>query len=331
MNKLIRRLLSTAAVATAACGFASPAFAALEPFQSYTGKIGYSSDGWGGLDQSGVISANVPVGSTVIAAYLYTATFSNPSHAGVGATLNGSPVTFGAPVPNGDACCGIASARADVTSIVASAINGGPGGIYNFALTELSSSQDGEALVVIYSNPTLQTASFGLLDGFALTSGDTTTINFAEPLDPTQPGFAAEMVLGIGFSCCGSQFSTVEVNGTVITERAGNKDDGEDGNANGNLITVGGFDDSFSALLPSYEEDGERYNLTPFINKGDTSITVETFNTSQDDNIFMAGFYVTGIAGFNEPPPNAIPEPETYALMLLGLGAIGWVARRRRG
>lgn len=330
MRKLSLKLLSALIGAAALVG-AAPASASLTTFKSFTGNIGYSSDGWGGTNQAGVISVSAPVGSTVLGAYLYTATFFNSTHAGVGATLNGTAVAFGAPVVNADACCSIASARADVTSIVAGVVNGGPGGVYNFNLTEASSSQDGEALVVVYSNAALATGSFGLLDGFARTAGDTTAVNFAAPLDPTKPGFAAEMVLGIGFSCCGSQFSTVKVNGTTITERAGNKDDGTTPDFNGNLITVGGFDDPFSPMLPTYEQDHERYNLVPQIAVGDTSIRIDTFNTSHDDNIFMAGFYVTGIAGFNEPPPvPGIPEPETYALMLAGLVTLGFVARRRR-
>ena len=40
----------------------------------------------------------------------------------------------------------------------------------------------------------------------------------------------------------------------------------------------------------------------------------------------------TAVRGtFVPEPPNAIPEPETYALMLLGMAAIGYRARRRRG
>jgi PEP-CTERM motif len=30
------------------------------------------------------------------------------------------------------------------------------------------------------------------------------------------------------------------------------------------------------------------------------------------------------------PPVNAVPEPETYALILGGLAAVGAIARRRR-
>ena len=29
-------------------------------------------------------------------------------------------------------------------------------------------------------------------------------------------------------------------------------------------------------------------------------------------------------------PLNAVPEPETYAMMVAGLAALGWVSRRRR-
>lgn len=318
MRSVVFRVAVAAVVLLAAH---TKAEASLVLFQQYQGNVAYSSDGWGSTSQSGTISALVPVGSTVVAAYLYTSTFSNP--AGAGGTLAGVPVTYGAPVANVTACCGLAMARADVTSIVAPLINGGPGGVYNFSVTETSGNQDGEGLVVVYSNPLLPSSSVGILDGFSAVGGDSTAINFADPLNPAAPGFFSEMALGIGFSCC-SQRSTVAVNGTLITENAGNNDDGALV-TNGSLITVGGFDDPFSPLLPDYSSDHERYNLVPYITAGDTTITVRTTNPSNDDNIFLAVFHVLGKAGFNQPP--SVPEPGILAL--LSLGALGLRRRYR--
>jgi hypothetical protein len=311
-------------LASAAMVLSAPASASLSTFGSWTGNVDYSTDGFGSLSNSGTISASAPIGSTVLAAYLYTTVNFNQSHAGVGATLNGSTVTFGAPSVNASAGF-LSSARADVTSIVSSVINGGAGGVYNFDLTELSSSQDGEALVVIFKNNSLPVSSIGVLDGFSAVTGDTTSVNFAEALNPAAPGFSAEMSLGISFSCC-SQKSSVKVNGTTITTNAGNNDDG-DLVANGSLITVGGYDDPFSVLNPSYADDHERYNLIPYITAGDTSIKIDTLNPSADDNIFLLVAKTSGVAGFNEPP---VPEPETWALLVAGLAVAGALRQRRK-
>ena len=321
---------------------AAPANATLDVFQTYVGSFGLSTDGAGSqtVGQPYTINAFVPLGATVTAAYLYQSNYDFNAPSGVNPiTFDGNALSFGPSVVNTSACCGIASARADVTSIVASTVNGGPGGTYNFSVLEGdtggdadNNGTDGTALVVVYSLGSLPTQTVAILDGFASVTGDTAVLNFANALDPTAPGFTAEMRLGIGFSCCG-QSSTVSVNGTTITQNAGNMDDALGlGGFNGQLITVGGDDDPFSVLLPDYASDHERYNLTPFITSGDTSISVNTANASEDDNIFLAAFLVSGAAGVNEPPPtdNGVPEPSTWAMMLLGFGTAGVALRRKR-
>jgi hypothetical protein len=175
--------------------------ASLTPFNSWIGHVGYSSDGFGSTSQSGTISAYVPTGSTVLAAYLYTATFDNPSVT-FSDSLKGIALTFDNRGINTLSCCDLSSGRVDVTNIVAPIINAGTGGQYDFSLTEDDSSQDGEALVVVYENPAIAESTFAILDGFASVTSDTTTLDFSAALDPTSPNFNAEMFLGDSFSCC---------------------------------------------------------------------------------------------------------------------------------
>ena len=307
-----------------------PAHAGLVLFDSITGSIGLSTDGWGNsLASAGTISASVPSGAAVLRAWLYTAYLAGSALPSITGSLNRAPVAYGPRVDNVTACCGIGAARADVTSLVGAAVN--PGGLYNFTVGEGDTAlQDGEALVVIYSLPSLPVSTVAIFDGYSAIGGDSFTANFAASLNPAAPGIHAEMRLGIGFSCClgdnpADQFSSVTVNGTAITDSAGNLDDGTSGSADGDLITVGGFDDPFSPFLPDYSSDHERYDLVPQIRAGDTSISVHTENPSGDDNIFLAAFQVSGQANF----ANA-PEPATILLIGGALLAAAMFAARRR-
>jgi hypothetical protein len=314
-----RNSMALALAGAAGLFAATPANASLTLFQQFSGNVGLSTDGAGSTANSYGISAFVPTGATVVGAYLYQTNVSTAPLQTV--TFGGNTLSFTALGGN------YGAARADVTSIVSPIINGGAGGTYNFTVGEGSSSvTDGTALVVVYNLASLPTQTVAILDGFATSGGDTTTLNLASPV---AAGFNAEMRLGIGFSYNNGntpgQTSNVSVNGTTITTNAGNFDDGAA--ANGALITVGGDNDAFSPMLPDVLSDHERYNIAPYLNIGDTSLTVRTNNPSNDDNIFLAAFVVSGSAAVNNP--SAVPEPATWIMMMLGVGVMGFAMRRK--
>ena len=105
-------------------------------------------------------------------------------------------------------------------------------------------------------------------------------------------------------------------------------------------LKPGGNLPSSNAASPTFSSD-EFFDLTSpgstnGVNGGE-SVTFQLSALSAADfasGAFRVGIHVQGIGaqGQSEALVNvaAIPEPETYALMLAGLAAVGFMARRRR-
>ncbi|HVP54712.1 MAG TPA: PEP-CTERM sorting domain-containing protein [Candidatus Eisenbacteria bacterium] len=327
--KRITLLVALAAIFLAAL----PAGASLTVFQQYVGDYGYAQSGCGSVTQFCTINIDLAgttmtSSSTITAAYLYSAEYSFIGPFTPDVSLNGT--NLGAPtvfVPQSPSCCGLASARWDVTGLVQAQWNGGAGNL-NFNINENSVDDpqnagiDGEALVIVYNNGGSTVNTVAILDGYSTSAGDSSFINFSSPLN----GFA-QMSIADSFSCCG-QASSITVNGTTITDFAGNNDDSQDAFiSNGNLITSGGPGSpypGFSPCLPDYASDHERYDLVACAGvTGATNIRVDTLNPSGDDNIFEETFWVSG-----QGTVTTTPEPATLAMF--GSGVLGLAGLLRR-
>jgi MBG domain-containing protein/Big-like domain-containing protein/PKD domain-containing protein len=285
--------------------YASITAGSIKPVVTETGKISSSISGLGISEGNGVLRVEKPAGATVRRAYLGAVTTGFRSY-----LLRPGDVK----IDNVDAAWDIATPSgihsynywSDVTHIIKAKVDSAPAGRIDFSLQEaVTDSIEGEVLVVIFDDPNqLKDNTIVLLFGAQQTAGDTFALRFAQPLNQSDPNFALMMSLGISFGyqrTVSNQFSTIDVNGQRMTASAGGEDDGA--SVNGALLTVGGIDDnpanppdSQAAPTNGPRSDDELYDLKPFVNAGDTELTVVTSNPSNDDNIFFAAFFLQDTA-----------------------------------
>ncbi|WP_166423289.1 PEP-CTERM sorting domain-containing protein [Paraglaciecola sp. 20A4] len=327
--------LTLCAIATlSAISFTSTA--ALTPSYSFNGNGNWSLDGCGSNSTPTCsIDAVVPTGSTIEAAFLYSTGTPNSAIPTVnfdGTTFSGADWTS-----LGANNAFLEAYRVDVTSLVSAAVGGGSAAPFSFDILSENptNSIDGEALAIVYSNPAETLRSIAFLDGFSQTTGDSAFISLADPLtaaDLATPGFEATLSLGIGYgfqSTNNTQSSIVNINGNSLTTCAGGQNDGFA--SNGGLITIGGIGDDRANNHDCSLSNGddELYSLEPFLNVGDSLVTIDTQNPSDNDNIFFAGLSITAEASIDNKPvdPNPVPEPGTLAIFGIALLSMGRKAR----
>lgn len=275
---------------------------------SISGHYYLSADGGGSLSAYTVDVNKPSAGAAVSKAYFMglSTGYGGPAIANGCLTLNGIPINWDVSIPSG-----IFSFNhyADVTAMIAGIMNPAGAGITSLPVAECNTSDvDGVALLVVFYDPSLAEKTIVIMFGALSTTGDNFSLTLGQPIDPITPGVLFNMGLGISYSAygpCNGQISQIDINGQRLTTSANGEDDGA--LANGALITVGGIGDlntnppdPFSTASCDIRYDDELYSLLPLITNTTVNILVSTFNPSNDDNIFLAYFELSGAAIIGE-------------------------------
>lgn len=368
-NKLSRGVLAGAAALALTLGTSSafaydgPASwdtAGLKNVYIESGALSWSVDGIGTNVGTGTgnIQVNKPAGATVHKAFFMSAQVQDESKPTLGSassvTLNGAPVTFS--YESLDASgqgFGFNNYYADVTDILSTSLNAAATGLSDVAVDEGGLLIEGDALVVVWNDPAVDTATIFLSFGNSDPAGDNFSLAFpalsAPQLEDLQ--FSVGITYSYqeqGDSPDNTQASVFTVNGTPLTAVAGGFDDCAidagadpaqshwDDCGDGALMTIGGVGDSLgNPTLPAVDPmgdnpDDELYSMSSFVNVGSTDINITTRNASSDDNVFFAGFDLKHVvATVDGAAPAAGPELANTGAnddIVRALGAAGALA-----